>query len=334
MKKRWGPLLLSSTILLIATGCSAETEKETFQPDEEGTETTLEENAPLALPQHLLQKGDQNEDVLALQQALQKIGYPVEASGTYDALTTWAITDIQLQHEDLLASGVYDREVKEKIEQGLDDATHIAVANELEKPAYPDEFVEIVENPYDILVLVNKNYALPDDYEPTDLVVPDVRFPFDEDDPKKQLRKEAADALEELFSNADEAGIALFAQPGYRSYDRQEAIFASNVDQHGEEHANTYSARAGESEHQTGLVMDVTSEKIGFDLTTEFGETDEGKWIKEHAHDYGFIIRYPEGKENITQYQYEPWHLRYVGKRAAKEITENNLTLEEYLGAD
>ena len=192
----------------------------------------------------------------------------------------------------------------------------------------------MVENPYDVLALVNKNHALPDDYEPVDLVVPNVRFPFEEDVPKKQLRKIAADALEDQFAAGDEDCITLFAQSGYSSYDRKEAIFASNAAKNGEEHANTYSARAGQSEHQTGLVMDVTAQAVGFDLVIDFGETEEGKWIKEHAHEYGFIIRYPEGKEAITLYQYEPWHLRYVGQKTASAIYEEDQTFEEYLGTE
>lgn len=79
--------------------------------------------------------------------------------------------------------------------------------------------------------------------------------------------------------------------------------------------------------------MDVTTDEVGFDLIVEFGETDEGKWLKDNAHEYGFIIRYPEGKEDITKYQYEPWHLRYVGEQAATEIYEKEMTLEEYLEA-
>jgi len=187
-------------------------------------------------------------------------------------------------------------------------------------------------SPDSITVLVNKEYALPDGYEPKDLVVPNVRFPFTEDDPKKQLRKEAAEALEQLFDAAEEEGHFLFAQSGYRSFERQEAIFASNVEQDGEEVANQYSARPGESEHQTGLVMDITSEAVEFRLVEEFGDTPEGKWVAENAYKYGFIVRYEKGKEDITGYQYEPWHLRYVGKKAAKTIYEQDLTLEEYVG--
>lgn len=191
---------------------------------------------------------------------------------------------------------------------------------------------KIADDPTDILVLVNKQHALPDGYIPPDLVFPDVRFPFTEDLPKKQMRKVAASAMEEMFEAGDAAGIDLFAQSGYRSYERQTVIFASNVEQQGEEAANKFSARPGESEHQTGLTMDVTSPEINYSLTIEFGDTKEGIWLKENAADYGFIIRYPLGKEDITEYQYEPWHIRYVGKKAAREIMSKGITLEEYLG--
>lgn len=134
-----------------------------------------------------------------------------------------------------------------------------------------------------------------------------------------------------MFASAENAGIHLFAQSGFRSFERQEQIFTAFAEQDGEEAANKYSARPGESEHQTGLVMDITSESVNFQLTTEFGATEEGLWVAEHAHEHGFIIRYPKGKESITQYDYEPWHLRYVGIKAATEMNNNNETLEEYL---
>jgi len=329
VKKSFIVYLLFFTILI--SGCNQENEVEHDKHDEKNDD--IEEKViETELPSETLQKGDEHEHVLNLQQALIELGYPIEKSGVYDDLTTWAITDIQLQHEQLLASGIYNEQVREVMKQAMDGDDDIVVASHLNKPTHPEEFYELVENPFEILVLVNKNYALPSDFEPNDLVVPDVRFPFEEDDPKKQLRKEAAHALEELFSAAENEGHMLFAQSGYRSFDRQEAIFASNVERHGEEQANTYSAKAGESEHQTGLVMDITSETVDFQLITEFGETPEGMWVQNNAHKYGFIIRYPQEKESITEYQYEPWHLRYVGKKAAKEIAVNNVTLEEYLG--
>jgi LAS superfamily LD-carboxypeptidase LdcB len=147
------------------------------------------------------------------------------------------------------------------------------------------------------------------------------------------MRKEAASALEEMFRAAKADGINLYAVSGYRSYARQEAIFASNVRKYGLEKANQFSAKPGQSEHQTGLAMDITCTSVSYGLTQRFGSTKEGIWVKENANKFGFILRYQQGKESITGYQYEPWHLRYVGKEAAKEITERNVTLEEYLGA-
>lgn len=203
----------------------------------------------------------------------------------------------------------------------------------LEGTSYSDEEgKEIVKNTDDILVLVNKNRNLPSDYRPEDLVIPNVRFPFEEDLEKKYMREEAARALEKLFYQAEEEGIYLFAISGYRSYDRQKYLFDIRAEKDGFEAANKLTAYPGQSEHQTGLAMDVSCESMGFDLDEEFGQAIEGKWIKENAHKFGFIIRYPKESVDITGYSYEPWHIRYVGKETAKEIFEKNITLEEYLG--
>ncbi|KZE65974.1 hypothetical protein AWM68_06230 [Fictibacillus phosphorivorans] len=189
----------------------------------------------------------------------------------------------------------------------------------------------VVQNLDDLLIVANKERNLPKDYEPKDLVKPNVPFPFKEDLPKKKLRKEAASSLEVLFKAAEENGLELLAQSGYRSYDTQVSIFAYNAEQRGEEVANKTSSKPGQSEHQTGLSMDVTSPEVNYELVEEFGETKEGKWLAENAHKYGFIIRYLKGKEEITGYQYEPWHLRYVGVDHAKKIHAQGITLEEYL---
>jgi zinc D-Ala-D-Ala carboxypeptidase len=189
----------------------------------------------------------------------------------------------------------------------------------------------IVQNLDDMLIVANKERNLPEDYVPADLVTPNVPFPFKEDLPKKKLRKEAALSVEVLFKAAEEQGLELLAQSGYRSYDTQVSIFAYNADQYGEEKANQTSAQPGQSEHQTGLSLDVTSPQVNYELVEEFGKTKEGKWLAENAHKYGFIIRYLKDKEEITGYQYEPWHLRYVGVEHAKEIHERGITLEEYL---
>lgn len=335
------------TLIMLLIGCSSndnandtnnnnrinnEIDKPQDQPDE-----VIETNKSVAddftLPEEQLQKLDEGEQVKALQHFLNELGYDLEVTGTYEELTTWAITDFQLQSNKLAYTGVYNEETKLAIRDMLEDDDSIIDGHGLKRPESPNQFTDIVENPYDIVALVNKNYSLPSDYVPEDLAIPEVRFPFEGDEPKKQLRQVAATALEKLFQATNKENLGLFAQSGYRSYDRQDAIFASNVEKHGEEHANTFSARPGESEHQTGLVMDVTAQSVGFDLITEFGDTPEGIWLKDNAHKYGFIIRYEEGKETITQYQYEPWHLRYVGIEAATAIVEQDLTLEQYLGA-
>jgi len=189
---------------------------------------------------------------------------------------------------------------------------------------------QVVVNYNSIMVLVNKVRNLPSDYVPADLTVPNVPFPFKEDDPRKNLRAEAALALEKLFAEATKSGFDLFATSGYRSYAKQASLFNSRVQKVGEEEANKTVARPGQSEHQTGLAMDVTSPRVKYDLVESFGTTPEGMWLKDNCHRFGFIIRYPLGKEHITGYSYEPWHLRYVGFDVAEYIYTNGITLEEY----
>lgn len=189
---------------------------------------------------------------------------------------------------------------------------------------------EVVTNEDSISVVVNKQRSLPDGYEPSDLVEPNVKFSFNEKVEKRLMRKEAAEALEKLFAGAKEDGYDLFAVSGYRSYNRQVSVFNSSVKRNGREHAEKFSAEPGKSEHQTGLTMDVSSQSANFGIEQSFENTPEGQWLAEHCADYGFIIRYPKGKEDITGYAYEPWHVRYVGVEVAKDITSKGVTLEQY----
>jgi D-alanyl-D-alanine carboxypeptidase len=190
---------------------------------------------------------------------------------------------------------------------------------------------QVIQNPLNVLALVNKMVALPDNYNPTDLVKPNVSFSFGNETIEKSLmRKEAALALEKMFTEAKASGIELYAVSGYRSYDRQQILFDAEVKKSGEEKAAQVVAVPGNSEHQSGLAMDISAKSANLSLTESFGETNEGKWLAANAHKYGFILRYPKGKETITGYQYEPWHFRYVGVDAAQTIFEKNITLEEY----
>ncbi|HHU20460.1 MAG TPA: M15 family metallopeptidase [Bacilli bacterium] len=177
----------------------------------------------------------------------------------------------------------------------------------------------IVSNPNSIQVYVNKNRRLPVGHVPSDLVEPDVPHTKPKGDERRQLRVEAATALEDLFSAAlEEEGLELAAISGYRSNSMQASIYQGHVKRSGQDFANRYSARPGTSEHETGLTMDVSAAVVGFALEEAFKGTAEGTWISDHAHLHGFIVRYPEGKEHITGYGYEPWHLRYVGQELAE----------------
>lgn len=195
-----------------------------------------------------------------------------------------------------------------------------------------EDSLQVVADPDSITVLVNKKNALPEDYEPDDLVYADVPFIFEEMLEKRKMRKVAAEALKELFDAAKEDGIYLAGVSAYRSRAYQKALFDSYVERDGYEKARTYSALPGTSEHETGLAIDVSGSDGKCAAQDCFAGTPEAEWLEANAHRFGFIIRYPKGKESITGYQYEPWHLRYVGKEAAEAIAEQSITLEEYLG--
>lgn len=181
-----------------------------------------------------------------------------------------------------------------------------------------------------LLLLVNKENSIDKDYKPDDLVKIKY-FVTDRSETTRYMRAEAADAFHQMVDKAAADGIELKMTTAYRSYDFQKILFDSYVEKEGEEAANQYSAKPGQSEHQTGLSVDVSSPSVDYQLSNDYDKTEEGKWLADNAHRFGFIIRFPKGKEEITGYQYEPWHIRYVGLAAAKEIYEQNLTLEEFL---
>ncbi|MEH7083458.1 M15 family metallopeptidase [Neobacillus drentensis] len=184
-----------------------------------------------------------------------------------------------------------------------------------------------------IPVLVNKSNKLPDQYQPSDLIYPDIPFMFNQKSEKRQMRADAGAAIERLFTGAKQQGVNLLGVSAYRSHASQAALFNYYVNQDGYEAARKYSAVPGTSEHETGLAIDVTGGDGKCAAEDCFEGTDEAIWLENHAAEYGFIIRYPKGKDDITGYQYEPWHLRYVGKEIAKEIMERGITLEEYVDA-
>ncbi len=174
--------------------------------------------------------------------------------------------------------------------------------------------------------LINKTHMLPPSYVPKDLVKVNAagyRTVY--------LRKEAAQALETMFNAGKKAGVNLYCSSGYRSYADQQRIFKNHVVLMGEAKANAISSKEGQSEHQSGFAMDVTCRAMNGDLQERFIQTGEGKWLAAHAHEYGFIVRFPKGKEASTGYRYEPWHIRYLGKDLATKVNASGLSYEEYL---
>lgn len=163
------------------------------------------------------------------------------------------------------------------------------------------------------VLLANKQHPLPETYAPGE--VPEARAAF-----------------ESMKTEAAASGLDLAAFSTYRDFARQKQLYEGYVAKDGQEAADRYSARPGYSEHQTGLAFDIgEAGKEQHWASASFGDTEGGKWLAANAHKYGFILRYPEGSEEITGYMHESWHFRYVGKDAAAEIHQKGITLEEYL---
>ena len=182
------------------------------------------------------------------------------------------------------------------------------------------------------LVVVNKQRPLnPIDFAPSTLR--EIKSSKSLDNSRGlQLADNAANAIEKMAVDLTAAGLGpLFINSAYRSYDYQVELFESKTEQYGLEGALIRSAKAGHSEHQTGLAADVSVTSQGCAIMQCFGDTAAGEWIAEHAHEYGLIIRYEEDTTSITGYTYEPWHLRYVGLEVAKLYSERGMhTLEEF----
>lgn len=203
-------------------------------------------------------------------------------------------------------------------------------SNDYGKVKLTNELVNKISSEDYRLLLVNKDYPLDNTYKPDSLVVPKVKMLGSVASENRKLKKEAAEALEDLFSDAKKEKINLIFVSGYRSFESQANVYERKVKSDGATEASKYVAKQGSSEHQTGLAVDINSSPY-YDLAEDFEKTKEGKWIAENAFKYGFVIRYLKGKSDITGYNYEPWHLRYVGQDNAKYMYENNLCLEEYI---
>lgn len=215
------------------------------------------------------------------------------------------------------------------------------VNKDLEKaPSNYEEFIKLEDGEYltekgftltikdgiayiDNNIIVNKTYSVPEEFKPVN--------PSEEVTGERCnncIDKAVMDAFKLMQSDATSLGLNIYISSGYRSYSYQERLYNNYTAVSGVSGADTYSARAGHSEHQTGYCFDLNT------IDDSFANTDEGKWVYDNAYLYGFVIRYPKGKESVTGYRYESWHLRYVGKSLAKELYNNGdyITLEEYYG--
>ncbi|HTE21452.1 MAG TPA: M15 family metallopeptidase [Candidatus Limnocylindria bacterium] len=176
--------------------------------------------------------------------------------------------------------------------------------------------------------VVNKKRPLPAGYAPSDLTTANIPVRTGGDESK--VSKKVVPDLEALVTAAKKEKLNLLLVSGYRSYSLQVMVYDQNVRQLGQAEADKVSAKPGTSEHQTGLALDLGAASRTCELEECFGATPEGKWIAAHAHQYGFTIRYLKGKQAITGYNYEPWHLRFVGKELATELHRTNQTMEEF----
>ncbi len=192
-----------------------------------------------------------------------------------------------------------------------------------------DRGVHDTSNPADLWVLVSKTRPLTDTGYTPAIALPGVKVRTDKSKEEQSVGTAIVADTQALFAAAVTAGYDFMLSSGYRSSTLQQTYYSNYVAQSGEQAANKFSAKPGQSEHQTGLAFDMNLADKQCYLDTCLGDLPAGKWLAAHAHAYGFIIRYPLGKEDITGYQYEPWHVRYVGAELAKALYESGLTLDE-----
>lgn len=177
-------------------------------------------------------------------------------------------------------------------------------------------------SPDSLWFVANKKSPVPSSYVSRDLTPVDGSF----------MQAGAASAMSQMIEAAKKDKVNLKVISGYRSYQEQQKVYNSYVAADGQAAADTYSARPGFSEHQTGLAADLGNATGQCDLEVCFETTPGGVWLAAHAHEYGFIIRYGKDKPPVTGYQYEPWHLRYVGKELSGELKKTGQTMEEFFG--
>ncbi|MFR5709208.1 M15 family metallopeptidase [Faecalitalea cylindroides] len=272
--------------------------------------------------------------------------------GIVTGISSLFTSDIQSVegYEELQSGGLTDEEISEIVSLSnyhsersaryaawdVKDAKERVMQVNCDMDLEPYSNTIIQEDDTDVTMLINKFYALPEGYVPADLVPLDKYACVQGEDfscqdvEQIELRKEVYDAYIEFCDAASKENINIRAIAGYRSYDYQAGLWNYNASVYGEAYADEYYARPGQSEHNSGLCVDITFNGYNYN---EIENYDGYEWILNNAHKYGFILRYPKDKVDVTRYGYESWHFRYVGKEAAKVIYDNDWTLEEYHGS-
>ena len=209
----------------------------------------------------------------------------------------------------------------QKEHQDLDYKAIVALVNVKRDAIYYDEPID-ADTTKQELMLVNKYYFLTEDYAPENIIKVDINYAYE----GHRLIEEVFNAFKDLNQAAKEAGYNIVINSGYRTYTYQKELWENRKATQGQKKADEFVARAGHSEHQTGYAIDVADFLYG-----EFTEEKASyEWMLQNCYKYGFILRYPKDKENITGYTYEPWHYRYVGKEVAGKIWQEKITFDEY----
>ena len=229
--------------------------------------------------------------------------------------------DRYIKYDFIDTKSVYDTTILKEKYNYEDTVTFVNAY--LDKDYYTNDIPLSKDKASKLDVIVNKYYKLDKDYEPEDLTVINSKFASG----TQKLRKEAADKFEEMASDMLKENLKIYAGSTYRSYSYQEGLYNRYVKKDGFKEAETYSARAGYSEHQLGLAVDIVNGKWNY-----LSEGDkEYTWLVNNSYKYGFILRYPHESEYITGYVFEDWHFRYLGIDLATKVHESKLTYDEYI---
>ena len=229
--------------------------------------------------------------------------------------------DRYIKYDFIDTKSVYDTTILKEKYNYEDTVTFVNAY--LDKDYYSNDIPLSKDKASKLDVIVNKYYKLDKDYEPEDLTIINSKFASG----TQKLRKEAADKFEEMASDMLKENLKIYAGSTYRSYSYQEGLYNRYVKKDGFKEAETYSARAGYSEHQLGLAVDIVNGKWNY-----LSEGDkEYTWLINNSYKYGFILRYPHESEYITGYVFEDWHFRYLGIELATKVYESRLTYDEYI---